>query len=137
MHNPVPRNDSSGTSASAASGWRSGRSTARLAPFGADPAKAHPHVHGADELAQHIRDRDAPILTLSTQPDVPGAVLRPLVAPAALFPWTMTWRADLGHPGLRALTEAAAELAEAGTWLTTPAGAWLPHPEARRAQENP
>jgi DNA-binding transcriptional LysR family regulator len=97
-----------------------------LAPFGADPTKAHPHVHGADELAQHIRDRDAPILTMSTQPDVPGAVLRPVVSPVALFPWTMMWRTDFDHPGLRALMSAAASVSD---WLTVPAGAWLPHPE--------
>jgi len=109
-----------------------------LAPFDPDPTKSHPHVHGADELAQHIRDRDAPILTMSTQPDVPGAVLRPLVAPVALFPWTMMWRTDLDHPGLRALHEAAAELAEAENWLTTtPDDAWLPHPEANRPKEQP
>jgi hypothetical protein len=87
-------------------------------------------VHGADELAQHIDERNAPILTMTTQPDVPGAVLRPLVDPVALFPWTMIWRADATHPGIDALEAAVVELASAGDWLQTADGAWLPHPEA-------
>jgi DNA-binding transcriptional LysR family regulator len=99
-----------------------------LAPWGIDLAKAHPHVHGAEELAQHIRDRNAPILTMTRQPAVHGAVQRPLVAPVALFPWAMIWRADLNHPGLRALHDAVDQLAAAHQWLTTPADAWLPQP---------
>ncbi|MEU1722932.1 LysR family transcriptional regulator [Nonomuraea sp. NPDC005692] len=101
-----------------------------LAPFGVDAALAHPHVRGGDELAQHLRDRDAPILTLTTQPDIPGAVLRPLVDPVAMFPWTMSWRADDDHPGLRALHQAVDELAAAHDWLGVPDGAWFPGPEA-------
>jgi hypothetical protein len=102
-----------------------------LAPFGIDVAGAHPHVQGTDELAQHIRERDAPILALTTQPPVPGAVLRPLVDPVALFPWTMMWRAD-DLPGVRALHEAVDALAAAEGWLSTPDGAWFPEPEATR-----
>ncbi|NUP79618.1 MAG: LysR family transcriptional regulator, partial [Nonomuraea sp.] len=101
-----------------------------LAPFGVDAALAHPHVRGGDELARHIRDRDAPILTLATQPAVPGAVLRPLVDPVALFPWTMMWRAGDDHQGLRALHQAVDRLAADHDWLAIPAGAWLPEPEA-------
>nr|WP_202886611.1 LysR family transcriptional regulator [Kribbella sandramycini] len=94
-----------------------------LAPFGVDAAKAHPHVQGTDELAQHIRDRNAPILTMTTQPAVPGAVLRPLVDPVALYPWSMIWRANFTHPGLTALHAAIDELDD---WLDVPEGAWLP-----------
>jgi DNA-binding transcriptional LysR family regulator len=101
-----------------------------LAPFNVDLASSHPHVQGADELAQHIRDRDAPILTMSTQPEVAGAVLRPLVEPVALFPWAMIWGEGTDHPGLRALARAVDDLAAAGNWLHLPAGAWLPTPEA-------
>lgn len=102
-----------------------------LGPWGVDPAMAHPHVQGADELAQHVRDRSSPILTMSTQPPVPGAVLRPVVDPVVLYPWSMIWRADLSHPALDALNEAIDELA-ADDWLSIPAGAWLPEPEASR-----
>ncbi|MFI0419034.1 LysR family transcriptional regulator [Spongiactinospora sp. 9N601] len=101
-----------------------------LAPFGADPALAHPHVEGVDELARHIRDRNAPILTMTAQPAVPGAVRRPLVEPVAMFPWAMIWRTDADHPGLRALHQAADELAAAHGWLTAPPDAWFPEPEA-------
>jgi DNA-binding transcriptional LysR family regulator len=101
-----------------------------VTPLGIDPAEAHPHVQGVDEMARHIRDRDAPILTMTTQPAVPGAVLRPLVDPVAFFPWTMLWPDSNDHPGLRALHEAADDLAAARGWLRTPAGAWLPEPEA-------
>ncbi|MFC0628211.1 LysR family transcriptional regulator [Kribbella deserti] len=101
-----------------------------LAPFGVDAAGAHPHVQGVDELAQHVRDRDAPILTMTTQPEVPGAVLRPLIEPVALFPWVMIWRDDIEHPGLRALHEAVDELVRAEGWLDAPDDAWLPRPEA-------
>ena len=101
-----------------------------LAPWGVDRTLAHPHVEGgADELAQHIRDRSSPILTMSTQPPVPGAVLRPVVDPVVLYPWSMIWRADLAHPALDALNAAVDELA-GGDWLAIPPGAWLPEPEA-------
>ncbi len=101
-----------------------------LGPFGIDPSDGHPHVLGGDELAQHLRHRNAPILTLITQPAVPGAALRPLVDPIALYPWAMMWRAELDDPALRALRQAAAELAAANDWLTVPPGAWLPTPES-------
>ncbi|MEU4395343.1 LysR family transcriptional regulator [Kribbella sp. NPDC023855] len=101
-----------------------------LAPWGVDRTLAHPHVEGgADELAQHIRDRSSPILTMSTQPPVPGAVLRPVVDPVVLYPWSMIWRADLTHPALDALNTAVDELA-GDDWLAIPPGAWLPEPEA-------
>jgi DNA-binding transcriptional LysR family regulator len=102
-----------------------------LAPFGVDPAAAHPHVQSTDELAQHVHDRNAPIITMTTQPAVPGTVLRPLVEPVALFPWTMLWRAGGGdHPGLRALNEAVDMLVAAEDWLSIPDDAWLPEPES-------
>jgi DNA-binding transcriptional LysR family regulator len=108
-----------------------------LAPFGVDPALAHPHVQGTDELAQHIRDRNAPVLTMTTQPAVPGAVLRRLVEPVALFPWAMIWRADADHPGIHALHDAVTELTTTEDWLSTPDGAWLPQPEASRPSGGP
>jgi len=101
-----------------------------LGPLGIDPALAHPPVHGADELAHHLHLRDAPILTMSTQPPVEGAVRRPLVRPAVVYPWAMVWRADLDHPGLRALHGAIDALSAAAHWLRPPDGAWLPEPEA-------
>jgi DNA-binding transcriptional LysR family regulator len=103
-----------------------------LAPSGIDPAAAHPHVHGAAEVQQHIRTRSAPILTLTTQPPVPGTILRPLSEPAAMFPWAMYWRDGTDHPGLTALHRAIDALASEHDWLSLPAGAWLPQPESAR-----
>jgi DNA-binding transcriptional LysR family regulator len=103
-----------------------------LGPLGIDSTGAHPHVQGTDELATHIRDRNAPILTMTTQPEVPGAVVRPIVDPTPLFPWTMIWRADTNHPGLHALHRAVDELVATQGWLAAPSDAWLPQPEATR-----
>ncbi|MDQ0644403.1 LysR family transcriptional regulator [Microbacterium murale] len=102
-----------------------------LAPFGIDPTIGHPPVPGGDELAQHLRVRQAPILALMSQPPVADAVLRPIVDPIPLYPWTMTWRADVEHEGVRALREAAAELAASRGWLDIPDGAWLLEPGNR------
>ncbi|WP_327002097.1 LysR family transcriptional regulator [Dactylosporangium sp. NBC_01737] len=102
-----------------------------LAPFGIEASGAHPHVHGTDELAQHLVGRSGPILVMSTQPAVPGGVLRPIVDPVPLFPWAMIWRVDADDPGLRALHTAVDELAPG--WPAVPADprtTWLPAPES-------
>jgi hypothetical protein len=70
---------------------------------------------------------------MSTQPPVQGAVLRPIVDPVVLYPWSMIWRADLVHPALDALNDAVDELAP-DDWLSIPPGAWLPEPEASARQ---
>ncbi|GAA1852225.1 LysR family transcriptional regulator [Asanoa iriomotensis] len=101
-----------------------------FADTGTPPAPPRPNVRGIDELAYHIQQWDLPILTISSQPEVPGAVVRPLVDPVAVYPWSMIWRTDLDHPGLTALREAAHDLGTAGGWLDLPADAWLPGPEA-------
>jgi DNA-binding transcriptional LysR family regulator len=92
-----------------------------------DDGSSHPYVHSIEELAYHVRVRESPVLTLLDQLPVPGAVLRPLVDPGAVYPWTLVWRAGEHHrPGLRALLESAAELAAAEGWLTVPELAWRP-----------
>lgn len=102
-----------------------------LAPFGIDPAIGHPVVPGGEELAQHLRLRSAPILTLMSQPPVQGAVLRPIVDPIPLFPWAMLWRSGLAHPALQELRATAQALSEECGWLEVPDGAWVPSPESR------
>jgi DNA-binding transcriptional LysR family regulator len=93
----------------------------------ADVGSAHPHVRSIEELAHHVQARESPVLTLLDQPPVPGAVLRPLVEPGAVYPWSLVWRAGEQHrPGLRALLESAAKLAAAEGWLTVPEPAWRP-----------
>jgi DNA-binding transcriptional LysR family regulator len=92
-----------------------------------DDRSPHPYVHSIEELAYHVRVRESPVLTFLDQPPVPGAVLRPLVEPGAVYPWTLVWRNGEHHrPGLRALLESAAQLAAAESWLTVPALAWRP-----------
>ncbi|PRB11310.1 LysR family transcriptional regulator [Microbacterium sp. MYb62] len=102
-----------------------------LAPFGIDPAIGHPIVPGGEELAQHLRLRSAPILTLVSQPPVDGAVIRPVVDPVPLFPWAMVWRSGLAHPALQELRATAAVLSEERGWLEMPDDAWVPSPESR------
>jgi len=90
-----------------------------LTGFDAYAATNHPPVRDLDELSRHLHYhyRDAPILVLSSQPAVPGAVLRPLVEPDAAYPWSMIWRRDLSHSGPRALHSAVDELGAAEHWL--------------------
>lgn len=103
-----------------------------LTGFDADVATNHPRVRDLDELTRHLHYRKAVILVLSSQPAVPGAVLRPLVEPVAAYPWSMIWRRDLSHPGLQALHSAVDDLDAAEHWLDVPPGTWLPEPEATR-----
>jgi DNA-binding transcriptional LysR family regulator len=91
----------------------------------------HPPAYGVDELAHRMRRNGTPVLTLSSQPPVPGAVLLPIVDPVPLYPWSMLWRRDLRHPGLDALQAAARRAARGQRWLDVPDGAWCPEPERR------
>jgi DNA-binding transcriptional LysR family regulator len=95
------------------------------APVG--DAGTHPYVHSIEELAHHVQARESPVLTLLDQPPVPGAVLRPLVEPGAVYPWSLVWRTGEHHrPGLRALLDSATKLAATEGWLAVPDGAWRP-----------
>ncbi|MGS2615915.1 LysR family transcriptional regulator [Micromonospora sp. LZ34] len=98
---------------------------------GATLESDHPPVHGVDEVDHRLRRHGTPMLTLVTQPPVPGAVLLPLTKPVPLYPWNMLWRRDLRHPGLDVLGEVAERAAREHGWLDPPDGAWLPEPEAR------
>jgi len=91
-----------------------------------DPTDGHPQVQGPDEMAQHVKDRRVPILTMTTQPPVNATVLRPVVDPTPIFPWVMSWNADLTHPGIDALSRAVDRLIAENAWLDLPDGAWLP-----------
>jgi DNA-binding transcriptional LysR family regulator len=101
-----------------------------LAAIGAEPSPPHLHAEGLEETAQHLRDHGWPILTMVERSLVPGVVVRPLIDPVPLYPWTMVHRRELRHPGLDALHADVDELARSERWLEPPPGAWIPEPEA-------
>ncbi|GIH11298.1 LysR family transcriptional regulator [Rhizocola hellebori] len=91
-----------------------------LASVGAptDPASAHAQVRGLDELEYHLHSRNAPVLTLASQPPVPRAELIPLTG-APSYPWSMWWRKGFRHPGLEALHTAVDEMSSRpGGWTS-------------------
>lgn len=104
---------------------------ALAAEFGARPApEHHPGMAavaagGAEETAYHLRSTGWPILTRVDVPPVPRAVIRPLVEPVPLYPWSMVHRRRLDHPALAELADAAAALGVADGWLDLPDTAWL------------
>jgi len=95
-----------------------------LAAFGVEPSPPHAHADGLDETLWHLRSHGRPILTLVERPVVAGIVVRPLVDPVPVYPWSMVHRHDLRHPGLEALRAAADELARREGWREPPADAW-------------
>src|SRR5215217_4156842 len=97
-----------------------------LAAFGAEPSPPHPHAEGLEETVRHLHAEGSPILTLLERPVAPGVVVRPLVDPVPLYPWTMVFHRNLRHPGLDALQASADELGRRGRWLELPPGPWLP-----------
>ncbi len=103
--------------------------------FGAEPSAAHHHVVGVEETARHLREQGVPILVHLEGPPVPGGVVRPLIDPTPLYPWSMVYRRGSQHIGLRILEQAAAELAGQRAWLEPPPDAWFPEPEATLVRE--
>lgn len=99
---------------------------ALLDECGARPVRPHPHVIGTNETARHLRSHGLPILTMTECPEVPGAVIRPLVEPVPVYPWAVVHRRDVRHPALATLRAVIAELAEQEAWVDLPPGAWLP-----------
>jgi DNA-binding transcriptional LysR family regulator len=99
--------------------------------FGATPApEHHPGMAavaagGAQETAYHLRSTGWPILTRVDVPAVPRAVVRPLVDPVPLYPWSMVHHRALDHPALAEVDRAARALARAEGWLELPDPAWL------------
>ena len=71
-----------------------------------------------------------PILTSADHVDVPGGVIRPIVDPVPIYPWSLAWRPGSHPAGLAAILQAATAIAREQGWLDLPGGAWLPEPEA-------
>ena len=101
-----------------------------LAITGAWATPHHIPAVGLDDQAHHLVQQNLPILTSIDHVDVPGGVIRQLVDPVPVYPWSLAWRAGAHPAGLAAIREAAASIAAADRWVTLPSNAWLPDPEA-------
>lgn len=93
-------------------------------------SEAHHPAQGSRETAHHLHAQARPILVMTTSPPVSAAVIRPLIDPVPLYPWAMTHRRDLRHPGLDALHAAIDDLVQTHSWLEVPDGAWIPAQDA-------
>jgi DNA-binding transcriptional LysR family regulator len=103
-----------------------------LALTGASPTPEHVPAVGLDDQSHHLVQQGLPILTSIDHVDVPGGIVRPIVDPVPIYPWSMAWRAGSHPVGLAAIRDAARVIAESEAWRTLPEGAWLPEPEASR-----
>jgi DNA-binding transcriptional LysR family regulator len=101
-----------------------------IALTGAWATPDHIPAVGLDDQAHHLVQQGLPILTSVDHAEVPGGVIRPIVDPTPVYPWSLAWRPGSHPAGLAAIREAATTLAQAEGWLDLPDGAWLPEPEA-------
>jgi DNA-binding transcriptional LysR family regulator len=101
-----------------------------LAFAGARPTPPHPIAIGSEETSHHLRRQGLPILIGLDQSPVEGGVIRPLVGPTPVYPWSLVLRrATVAEPAVAALIEAARAVADVEGWSELPADAWLPLPE--------
>ena len=103
-----------------------------LALSGASATPPHLPAVGVEEQAHHLTRQGVPILTGVDHAPIPGGVVRRLVDPVPIYPWSLVWRSGLQPRILAPVETAAADLAAEGGWLELPDGAWLPEPEASR-----
>lgn len=96
----------------------------------ARPTPPHLAAIGLENQTDHLVRQGVPILTGIDQVDLPGGVLRPLVDPVPIFPWSIMWRRGIDPGALRSIRTAAGRLGSRHGWRTLPAGVWLPEPEA-------
>ncbi|WP_302185331.1 LysR family transcriptional regulator [Streptomyces sp. GMY02] len=89
-----------------------------------------PMAVGTEEFRRVMAKRRTPVLAVVDFPEMPGAVLRPLVGSVPgsppVAPLAMVWRKGIKHPGVDALRAAATELAHEGGWLDLAPGSWVP-----------
>jgi DNA-binding transcriptional LysR family regulator len=91
-----------------------------------------PHVSavGLDNQAHHLVRQGLPILTSLDHMEVPGGIVRPIVEPVPIFPWSIVWRHGLRRDVVSAIEAAVDALKSDTDWLELPPDAWLPEPEA-------
>ncbi|WP_455360534.1 LysR family transcriptional regulator [Streptomyces sp. SYSU K21746] len=85
-----------------------------------------PVAVGHEEFRRVMAKSRTPVLVVVDFPEMPGAVLRPLVDPVPLSPVSLVWRKGLRHPGVDALRAAVTELARREGWLAPVSGGWTP-----------
>ncbi len=101
-----------------------------MALTGAWATPDHIPAVGLDDQAHHLVQQGLPILTSIDHVQVPGGVVRPIVEPVPVYPWSMVWRPGAHPAGLAAIRVAAATIGSVEGWLELPDDAWLPEPEA-------
>jgi DNA-binding transcriptional LysR family regulator len=112
--------------------------TSQLLAFaGAVPTPPHVSAVGLENQADHLIRQGVPILTGGDHVAVPGGVVRPLVDPVPIYPWSIAWRRGLRNDVVAAIGAAADLLAASTDWLELPVNAWLPEPEASLRHQRP
>lgn len=89
-------------------------------------APPFPALEGEAEFVRVVRGRGWSVLASEVFVEVPGMVLRPIVAPVPVSVVSMVWPRGLRHAGLDALLEVAGAAGAADGWLRPPAGGWTP-----------
>jgi DNA-binding transcriptional LysR family regulator len=90
----------------------------------------HDPALGLDNQSDHLVRQGLPILTSADHVDVAGGVVRPIVEPVALYPWSVAWAAKTSREVVAAIEASVEALTTGDDWLVAPDGAWLPEPEA-------
>ncbi|MFF2845448.1 LysR family transcriptional regulator [Streptomyces sp. NPDC058001] len=98
---------------------------------GIEVAPPAPLAVGTEEFRRVMAKWRNPVLVVRDFPAMPETVQRPLVDPVPLSPLSLVWRKGRVHPGIAALRETAAALAEAEGWLQRPADSWIPAIDSR------
>ncbi|MFB6788165.1 LysR family transcriptional regulator [Streptomyces olivaceus] len=97
---------------------------------GIDVAPPLPLAVGEEEF-QRIMDKTRnPILAVVSFPAMASTVVRPLADPVPLSPVSLVWRKGLVHPALEVLRRATSQVAAEKSWLSFPAGGWIPATDA-------
>jgi DNA-binding transcriptional LysR family regulator len=102
---------------------------------GATETPPHLPAVGLDEQSHHLVRQNLPILTSLDHTNVPGGVVRPIVDPVPVFPWSVAWRQGMHRTARDAIESAIETVVVAENWLALPDDAWLPEPERSQSSD--